>query len=411
MAAIAIRKNHCAGFMGRRKPQRQVVDSGISFLDSLLANVIIETRGGDQVAIPYSRYVIGHITWYSVLIISGILLALWLGTREEKRLGLPRDTMINIVLIAVPAGIIGARIYYVLMKLDEYIKDPISILFTWNGGLAIYGAVIGGVVSVYIYSRVKKISFALLTDMVAPGLMLAQAIGRWGNYFNREAFGPVITNAFWQFFPAGVLIQENGAEVWHVATFFYESMWNLSVFLVLWLTRKYRKRKGDTFLWYLVLYGCGRFLVEQLRTDSLYLLGMRVSQMLSLLLCVAVAVVFLVRLYDKENNRPFAAYTLLCFVAFLRPLLAAGIEGVVIMIALYICCIGGLVLFTNKDRYALLLVGFDMLVYLLLWIFGGQGLWQSPYFLYAGISVAAYLFVPYRKISREETNAGITAEE
>ncbi len=362
-------------------------------------------------AIPYSRYVIGNITWYSVLIISGILLALWLGTREEKRLGMPRDTMLNIVLIAVPAGIIGSRIYYVLMKLDEYIKNPISILFTWNGGLAIYGGVIGGVISVYIYSRVKKVSFASLADMVAPGLVLAQAIGRWGNYFNREAFGPEITSRFWQFFPAGVLIHENGANVWHVATFFYESVWNLSVFAVLWATRKYRKQKGDTFLWYLVLYGCGRFLVEQLRTDSLYLLGMRVSQMLSLLLCVAVAAVFMARLYRQKKGKPFMAYLLLCLVAFIRPLLSQTLLGVILTLVLYVLCVGALALFADKDTYALWLVGVDMLLYLLLWIFGGQGFWQSPYFIYAGISVAAYLFMPYRMLNREASDAGITAEE
>jgi len=360
-------------------------------------------------AIPYSRFVAFNITWYSVLIIAGILLALFLGTREEKRLDLPKDTMLNIVLITVPAGIIGSRIYYVLMELDQYIADPVSILYIWKGGVAIYGAVIGGVLSLWIYSRVKKISFATLLDIVAPGLILAQAIGRWGNYFNREAYGPVITNVFWQFFPAGVLIQEGGVQVWHVATFFYESMWNLAVFAVLWLTRKRMKRRGDVFLWYMALYACGRYLVEQLRTDSLYLLDMRVSQMLSLLLCVAVAVVFLVRLYPVNRRRPFAAYTLLCFLAFLRPLLAGSLPGVIITIALYVVGIGGLLLFTGADWPVLCWVGADLLVYLMLWIFGGQWLWQSPYFIYLGISVAVYLWMPYRALHEETQNAGHSA--
>ena len=360
-------------------------------------------------AIPYSRFVIGNITWYSVLIMTGILLAYLLGTLEEKRLELPKDTMLDLVLITVPAGIIGSRIYYVLMKLDEYIANPLSILYIWQGGVAIYGAVIGGVLGLWIYGRKKKIPIASLLDIVAPGLILAQAIGRWGNYFNAEAFGPVITNAFWQFFPAGVLISEGGARVWHVATFFYESMWNLAVFAVLWLTRRRMKRRGDVFLWYMALYGCGRFLVEQLRTDSLYLLGMRVSQIVSLVLCVAVAVVFLSRLYPKDKSRPFAAYTLLCFLAFLRPLLAADIAGVIITIALYVCCAGGLMLYAGKDKFALLFTGLDCLLYLTLWIFGGQMLWQSPYFLYAGISVAVYLWIPYRKLDREALHAGHSA--
>lgn len=359
-------------------------------------------------AIPYSRYVVGSITWYSIMIISGILSALFLGNREEKRLGMPKDTMLDIVLIAVPFGIIGARIYYVLMSLDEYLADPITMLFIWRGGLAIYGAVIGGVASVLVYSRVKKIPFALLTDMVAPGLLLAQAIGRWGNYFNREAFGPEIVNAFWQFFPAGVLIEENGVQVWHAATFFFESVWNISAFLVLWLTRKQMKRRGDTFLWYMVLYGCGRFLIEQLRTDSLYLLGMRVSQIVSLLLCVAAAVLFLIRLYRQQKGMQFGAYLLLSILAFIRPALATSLAGVIITIIVYGIGISGLVLYAGKDKYALLWTGFDLLFYLILWIFGGQWLWQSPYFFYAGISVATYLFMGYRRLSKEAPDAGIS---
>ena len=360
-------------------------------------------------AIPYSRFVIGSITWYSVLIITGILLALFLGTREEKRLSLPKDTMLNIVLVTVPSGIIGSRIYYVLMELDQYLKDPVSILFIWQGGVAIYGAVIGGALGLWIYSRAQKVSFAALLDIVAPGLILAQAIGRWGNYFNREAFGPVITNAFWQFFPAGVLISEGGAQVWHVATFFYESMWNLAVFAVLWLTRKRMKRRGDVFLWYMALYACGRFLVEQLRTDSLYLLGMRVSQIVSLVLCAGVAVVFLARLYPLDKGRPFAAYTLLCVLAFLRPLLAGSLPGVIITIVLYVCCAGALLLFTGADWRVLCWAGFDLLVYLTLWIFGGQWLWQSPYFAYTGVSTAIYLWMPYRALRGEVPDAGHSA--
>ena len=357
-------------------------------------------------AIPYSRYIVGNITWYSVLIITGILSAFFLGTCEEKRLGLKKDTMLDVVLVAVPFGIIGARLYYVLMKLDEYIADPVSVLYIWKGGVAIYGAVIGGALSVYVYSRIKKIPFASLLDMVAPGLVLAQAIGRWGNYFNREAFGPVITNAFWQFFPAGVLITEGGAEVWHAATFFYESMWNLLAFLVLWFTRKRMKKRGDTFLWYMVLYGCGRFMIEQLRTDSLYLLGMRVSQMVGLLTCVAVAAVFIARLYRTQKGKMFFAYAMVCLLAFLRPLLAAGLGGVIVTIVLYIATIGVLMLYTDKDPIALLWIGVDMLVYLMLWVFGQQTLWQSPYFFYAGASVALYLLMPYRMLCKEAQSAG-----
>ena len=171
-------------------------------------------------AIPYSRYIIGSLPWYSVLMVSGILIAFLLGVREEKRLGLPKDSMLDMVLIAVPSGIVGARLYYVLMSLDQFAQDPISVFYIWQGGIAVYGSIIGGAVGVWLYCRKRNRSFATLLDISAPGIALAQAIGRWGNYFNREAYGPVITHPAWQFFPAGVLISENGAQVWHVATFF-----------------------------------------------------------------------------------------------------------------------------------------------------------------------------------------------
>jgi phosphatidylglycerol---prolipoprotein diacylglyceryl transferase len=370
---------------------------------------IIRKKGGGLVAIPYSRFVFGSITWYSVLIMTGILFAYFLGTREAKRLKLPKDTMLDVVLVSVPAGIIGSRVYYVLMKMDEFKADPVSVLYIWNGGVAIYGAVIGGLLAVFIYSRVKKIPMASLTDIVAPGLILAQAIGRWGNYFNREAFGPVITEKFWQFFPAGVLISEGGAEVWHAATFFYESMWNLLVFAVLWFNRRRMKKRGDMFLWYLALYGCGRFMIEQLRTDSLYVLNLRASQILSLLMYAAVAAVFLTRLYSSEKTRPFAAYTLLCLLAFVRPLLANSLLGVIVTLALYVAVFGGLLLFVGRDRTALVWTGVDLIVYLLLWIFGGQALWQSPFFFYTGASAAVYLLMPYRGLKTEAPDAGHAA--
>lgn len=246
-------------------------------------------------AIPYSRTVVGGLPWYSVLIVAGILLAVWLMGREERRLNLPKDTAIDLALIAVPCGIIGARLYYVAMTWPVFAANPISILYIWEGGVAIYGGVIGGALGALVYARRKKLSFLQLADIVAPGLLLAQAIGRWGNYFNMEAYGPEIQNpAFW-FFPVGVLIEQNGAWVWHMATFFYESMWNLGGFIALWLLRKSQKPHGNVFCWYLLIYGSGRFIIEQLREDSLYLGGFRVSQYLSLLLCAAAAGVLLWR--------------------------------------------------------------------------------------------------------------------
>ncbi len=247
-------------------------------------------------AVPYSRYVVGSLPWYSVLIASGILIALALCIREEKRLQLPEDTMLDLALWTVPGGIIGARIYYVLFAWDSFADDPVSALYIWEGGLAIYGAVIGGLIAVTVFARVRKLSPFTLTDIIVPGLVLAQAIGRWGNYFNMEAYGREITNAAWQFFPAGVLIPDGEGYTWHMATFFYESMWNLLVFALLWFViRKRAKHPGILTLCYLICYGVGRFFIEGLRTDSLMLGSIRFSQLLSLVLVLVCGAALIIR--------------------------------------------------------------------------------------------------------------------
>ena len=353
-------------------------------------------------AIPYSRFLIGSLPWYSVLMVSGILIAYLLGTKEEKRLGLPNDSMLDMVLVAIPSGIIGARLYFVLMSLDQFVANPISVLYIWEGGIAIYGSLLGGALGVWIMCRVRKRSFASLMDITAPGLALAQVIGRWGNYFNREAYGPVIHNVTWQFFPAGVLIAEGGTQVWHVATFFYESMWNLAVFVTLWLIRKHVRKRGDLFLWYMVLYGSGRYLVEQLRTDSLYMFGFRASQYLSLLLIVAVAFVFMARLIraSKGNARAWAGALSCVVLAFLRPLAAQQLWGVILTFGVYALCGAFLLTDSTMPRFAKIWLVADAAVYLALQVWGLAGWWQSPYFLYVGLSIPPYLAVPYVCLTR-----------
>ena len=234
---------------------------------------------------PYSRYLVGQLPWYSALIVLGICLAIWLSTMEEKRLGLPRDTVLDLALWLVPLGIIGARAYYVLFSWDQFRDDPLSVLYIWHGGLAIYGGLIGGMAALLLFARRRKLKALTLLDMVVPGVALAQAIGRWGNFFNMEAYGGVVEQTALQWFPYAVLIPESGELVWHQATFFYESAWDFLVFLCLWLGRK-KRSTGDNFLLYLLLYGVGRALIEGLRTDSLMSLSgqLRISQVLSILL-------------------------------------------------------------------------------------------------------------------------------
>lgn len=249
--------------------------------------------------VPYSRTIIGGLPWYSVLVVCGIALAVWLAGREEKRLGLPVDTAVDLALVLVPCGVLGARLYYVLMSWEQFAADPISALYVWQGGLAIYGGVIGGAAGAFFYAIRKKLSFLTIADMIAPGLLLAQAVGRWGNYFNMEAYGVQILEPALQFFPLAVYIPAQ--QGWFAATFFYESAWNLAGFTALWLMRTKQRKPGNVFAWYLLIYGAGRFAIEQLRLDSLYIGSLRASQWLSLVLCAFAAFVLLKRARSRKN--------------------------------------------------------------------------------------------------------------
>ena len=245
-------------------------------------------------SIPYSRYLFGQLPWYGALIAFGLLAAIFLCTREEKRRNLPDDTVIDMAFWAVPFGLLGARIYYALFNWQVFANDPISVLRIWEGGIAIYGAVIGGLIGVLFFSKRRNLNPFTLTDLIVPGLVLAQGIGRWGNYFNMEAYGREIVNPAWQFFPAGVRIPSGDGYQWHMATFFYESCWDLTVFVLLWFVlRKRCSTPGVLTLWYLLLYGIGRCIIEGLRTDSLMFGCIRVSQLLSALLVLFASIALL----------------------------------------------------------------------------------------------------------------------
>ena len=246
------------------------------------------------------------IRWYAVIICLGICAGLVTAFILAKKRGYNTDMPIDLLLVCIPLAIICARLYYVAFEWDSYKDDLWSIFAIWEGGIAIYGAVIGSVIGGFLFSRYSKISFGDILDIGGPGLIIGQAIGRWGNFVNQEAFGNLITNEALQWFPYGVYIDKLGE--WHQATFFYESMWNLIVFAVLLWYFKRAKHKGNVFVMYLVLYGAGRAVIEGLRTDSLWLIQgvVRVSQALSLLLVVA-GVIYLLYMHKKEP-RVYAAY-------------------------------------------------------------------------------------------------------
>ncbi len=241
---------------------------------------------------PVAFYVFGRpVFWYGIIIAIGVLVGIYLAMRYAQKLGYDQEMIMDFCLLAIPLGIVGARLYYVIFSWSYYSKNPVDIIKIWEGGLAIYGAVIGGVISAFIFTRRRKINFWDLCDIAAPSLILGQALGRWGNFFNQEAYGYVVENPAWQWFPAAVYIDATAQ--WHMATFFYESMWNFAVFFFLLYYKRKRKRSGEIFLLYLILYSIGRVVIEGLRTDSLYWGPFRVSQLLSGILIIAGIVLFI----------------------------------------------------------------------------------------------------------------------
>lgn len=231
------------------------------------------------------------IYWYGIIIAIGFALAVLYACRRAPQFGLTEDHILDMLLCAVPAAIICARLYYCIFYWELYAENPVSVLYIWEGGLAIYGGVIGAVLAVWIYSRIKKVKLGPMLDIGGLGLLIGQMIGRWGNFINREAYGSV-TNSFLKM----GLTDAAGAVTYYHPTFLYESAWNLMGFLILhFYSKKHRHYDGEIFTLYIVWYGLGRGMIEGLRTDSLYLFGtgFRVSQLLAILSCL-VAVALLV---------------------------------------------------------------------------------------------------------------------
>ena len=237
------------------------------------------------------------IAYYGIVIVTGMMIAIWIAQREAKRTGQNPEQYLDLAMIGIAAGILGARIYYVIFAWDYYKDDLLSIFNIRQGGLAIYGGIIGACIAVVIYSRKKKQNFGLLMDTASMSIVFGQIMGRWGNFFNREAFGDYTNNLFAMQLPVSAVraneitqkmwdhvVTVNGVEYIQVhPTFLYESLWNVGVLLLLFWFRKRKKFNGEVFLMYLIGYGLGRIWIEGLRTDQLLLpvVGLPVSQLLS----------------------------------------------------------------------------------------------------------------------------------
>ncbi len=222
-----------------------------------------------------------NVTWYGIIICIGIICAFAYVCFRANQSGIVFDTLLDFALITVPCAIIGARLYYVLFKPEDFdsLYDVIAI---WNGGLAIYGAIIVGAIVVFLICKYKKIDFFMMADIIAPGVMIGQAIGRWGNFANGEAFGSQTTLP-WRMRLCNHLTDYETIDV-H-PTFLYESLWNIAGFILINIFYKKKKFNGEILFWYLSWYGLGRFFIEQLRTDSLYIgnTGIRVSALFGLI--------------------------------------------------------------------------------------------------------------------------------
>lgn len=233
---------------------------------------------------------------YGVIIALGLILAFWYGTKEADRVGLKQDDLLNMFLIAVPLAIVGARLYYVAFSWDAYSDNLSEIFNIRNGGLAVYGGIIAAVLTIFVYCRIKKISMGMVLDILCIGLLIGQAIGRWGNFFNGEAFGSETS------LPWAMTIIRDGvtiAESVH-PTFLYESLWNAAGIVVLLLYKRKKSFNGELFCAYMVWYGLGRMFIEGLRTDSLYIGVFRVSQVLALISLVAGIVLIVI---NKRKKR------------------------------------------------------------------------------------------------------------
>lgn len=246
------------------------------------------------------------IYWYSIMILIGVIIGCYIVIKESKRFNISKNQISDMLFYTMIFGIIGARLYYVIFNLKYYINNPIDIIKVWEGGLAIHGGIIGGIVYLIYYTKKNKLDTLLITDICAPGLLIGQAIGRWGNFFNKEAHGPITTIEYLRnlhlprFIIDGMKINNN----YYIPTFFYESLWCIIGLIIIILTRKLKKiRIGQITGFYLIWYGIGRYIIEGFRTDSLMLNTIKQAQLISIIMIIIGFILIIIsRTKQKYNN-------------------------------------------------------------------------------------------------------------
>ncbi|MER2088941.1 MAG: prolipoprotein diacylglyceryl transferase [Sporosarcina sp.] len=244
-----------------------------------------------------------EVRWYGILIAFGIILAFFVVQKEMVKRGMHPDFLTDLLIWAVPIAIISARIYYVIFSWDYYKNHPGQIIQIWEGGIAIHGALIGAFITTYVYTKRRGVSFWKVVDIAAVGLLIGQIIGRWGNFMNQEAHGGPVSEKFLEttIIPDWIMNQMTIEGVTYHPTFLYESMWNIVGLIIIILLRKVNLKRGEMFLFYLVWYSAGRFFIEGMRTDSLYVIGeLRAAQLVSVITIVVALAIFIVRRFVQK---------------------------------------------------------------------------------------------------------------
>ena len=249
------------------------------------------------------------IHWYSIFILIGILIGGQLAIKEGEKRNIPKDFIFNLLFLTILFGIIGARIYFVIFNFDYYKSNPLEIIMIWKGGLAIHGGIIAGLLTIIIYSKKYHANIFRVLDIITPSLILAQAIGRWGNFFNGEAHGPETTLAHLQnmHLPQFIIDGMHINGVYYTPTFLYESVLCIIGFVILIIVRNLKTTKiGQTTSIYLIWYGLIRFFIEIQRTDSLMLANLKMAQIISIIMIIIGIIIFIIKrkgiLYHDYDN-------------------------------------------------------------------------------------------------------------
>lgn len=242
------------------------------------------------------------IRWYGIIIATGIVLAFIVVQKEMVERGMHPDFLTDLLIWAVPISILSARIYYVIFSWDYYKDHPGQIIQIWEGGIAIHGALIGAFLTTYVFTKIRGVSFWKTADIAAPGILIGQIIGRWGNFMNQEAHGGPVSEKFMEttIIPDWIMNQMTIDGVTYHPTFLYESLWNVIGLIIILLLRRVALKRGEMFLLYLTWYSIGRFFIEGMRTDSLYGGDLRAAQVVSIITVVAAVILFVYRRYVQK---------------------------------------------------------------------------------------------------------------